>query len=88
MIRRLFWMLVGVSVGVWSTLRFQRRVRESAERYAPEQLARDAADRARSVRDDLRDAVSEGRRTMEASEAELRADFDLDSDEHPPSLTS
>jgi hypothetical protein len=70
--KRLFWLTVGISVGVYAVLRTQRSLRHRADRLRPESMAADLATALRELRVDLRKAVEEGRTAMVDREAELR----------------
>ena len=69
MFKRLFWLLVGFTLGLASSWAVTRRVRRVAERFAPT----DVVDR---WSDNMRSAVSEGRTAMRARETELNSSFD------------
>lgn len=79
--RRLFWMLVGIGLGVAAALQISKMLRRTTERYAPAAVA----GRARSAAGDLvgalaeraRLAIEEGRAEMRARERELRAELGL-----------
>ncbi len=73
MFKRLFWLMVGIAIGFGTSFWMYRLVRDTMERYAPEQVAENLASAARRMGDDLRDAVAEGRQAMREAEAELRA---------------
>lgn len=78
MLRRLFWLLVGVAVGVGTSFWIMRFIRETAARYTPERVSDDLADAVRGFGDDVRAAVAEGREAMREREAELRAELGRD----------
>jgi hypothetical protein len=67
--KRLFWLIVGFTLGIASSWAVTRRVRRIAERLAPA----DVVDR---WSDNVRSAVSEGRTAMRARETELNSSFD------------
>ncbi|HET9542523.1 MAG TPA: hypothetical protein VFP02_05560 [Acidimicrobiales bacterium] len=71
MIKRLFWLALGITVGVLTVLRTQRSLRRRADRLRPERMATDLADAIRALGVDLRKAVAEGRTAMSQREAEL-----------------
>ena len=71
MIKRLFWLTLGITVGVLAVLRTQRSLRRRADRLRPERMATDLADALRALGVDLRKAVAEGRTAMSQREAEL-----------------
>lgn len=88
--KRVFWSGVGYAAGLGSSIYVQRRVRHTVERYAPEQVRTDVADRSRRAAEkakdaviDLRTAAAEGVETMRQREQELRDEFVLD-EPHPP----
>jgi hypothetical protein len=67
--KRLFWLIVGFTLGIASSWAVTRRLRRIAERFAPA----DVVDR---WSDNVRDAVSEGRTAMRVRETELNSSFD------------
>lgn len=71
MTKRIFWLLLGITVGVMTVLRSQRALRRRADRLRPERMASDLADAVRAFGVDLRKAVAEGRSAMADREAEL-----------------
>jgi hypothetical protein len=80
--KRVFWSTVGYAAGLSTSVYVQRRVRRAVEYYTPEQVRRDvavigrqAADRARDVVIDLREAAAEGAEVMREREAELRSEY-------------
>ena len=75
MFKRLFWLTVGVIVGLGSSIWAQRRVRQAVNRLAPEQVRRQVSWSARTLLDDVRAAAAEGRTAMRDREASLRADL-------------
>ena len=64
--KRLVWFAAGAAAGVGGTAYAKRKAREAADRYRPVGLAKGAIGR-------VADAVREGRATMVAKEAELKA---------------
>jgi hypothetical protein len=70
-IKRLFWLLLGITVGVTVVLRSQRGLRRRADRLRPERMAGALAEALRALGVDLRKAVEEGRTAMVEREAEL-----------------
>ncbi len=74
MLRRLFWLLVGMGFGLGTSFWVMRFVKETVERYSPERASADLAAAVKGLGDDLRAAVAEGREAMREREAELRAD--------------
>ena len=73
MFKRLFWLTVGLAVGFGTSFRLMRAVRRTVERFTPERMTQDALAGARSLGDELRAALDEGRAAMRQREAELRA---------------
>ena len=74
MLRRLFWMFLGVGVGMGSSLWVTRRVKQVAARYTPERISSDMASSVRMLGRDVRLSIQDGREAMRQREAELRAD--------------
>jgi hypothetical protein len=70
-IKRIVWLLLGITVGVMAVLRTQRSLRRRADRLRPERMASDLAASLRAFGVDLRKAVAEGRSAMVEREAEL-----------------
>ncbi|MET0726671.1 MAG: hypothetical protein ABWZ76_00045 [Acidimicrobiales bacterium] len=79
MFRRLFWLVIGVGLGLGVSFWVMRFVRETAARYAPERVSADLAGAVKGLRSDLRAAVAEGRAAMRAREAEVRSDVERSS---------
>jgi len=69
MFKRLFWLVVGFTLGLGSSWAVTRRLRRIVQRVAPA----DVVDR---WGDNMRSAVSEGRRAMRTREVELKSSFD------------
>ena len=74
MLRRLFWLLVGMGFGFGASFWLMRFVKETVARYSPERVSSDLADAVRGLGVDVRSAIAEGREAMREREAELRAD--------------
>ena len=74
MLRRFFWLFLGVGVGMGSSLWVTRRVKQVAARYTPERISGDMATSVRTLGRDVRLSIQEGREAMLKREAELRAD--------------
>ena len=66
MLTRLTWFIAGTAVGLGGSVWARRKVRRTAERLAPVNLATTAIDA-------MKEAVREGRDAMRAREVELRA---------------
>lgn len=87
--RRTFWLGIGYSIGLGTSIYVQRRVRRTVDRYAPEQVRQDVVaksrvvtDRARDVVIDLRDAAQEGVDAMRREKIDLLAEFAADEEFH------
>lgn len=63
---------MGAAVGFGGSVWAQRRVKRTVERYLPDRMGADVAQRARYLAADVRDALDEGRDAMRAREEELR----------------
>jgi len=74
-LKRLFWLTLGLGVGFGTSFRLMRAVRRTVERFAPERVTSDAVAGARSVGAELKAALDEGRAAMRDREAELRAEI-------------
>lgn len=72
MLRRLFWLLIGMGFGMGSSFWVMRRVRETVARYALERVSADLSNAVKGLGTDLKVAVAEGREAMRAREAQLR----------------
>ena len=72
MFKRLFWLSVGLGMGLGVSFWLTRVVRQTAARYSPERLGEDLAGAVRGLSTDLRAAVREGREAMRDRESELR----------------
>jgi len=66
MLTRITWFMAGTAVGLGGSVWARRKVRRTAEKLAPLNLASTAFDA-------MREAVREGRDAMRAKEVELRA---------------
>lgn len=83
--KRTFWAATGYTLGLGTSWYVQKRVRRTVDRYAPEQVRADVADRSRQVAAkaknavvDIRDAANEGLGAMRAEKADLLAEFATD----------
>jgi hypothetical protein len=72
MIKRLFYLAVGMGMGFGLSLWLTRLVRSTIERYTPERVSADLAASLRRLGEDIRAAVADGREAMHEREAELR----------------
>jgi hypothetical protein len=75
-LRRLYWLCVGVGVGLGGSFWIRRFVRETAAKYAPERVSADLSNAIKGIGTDVRQAVADGRSAMHEREAELRADVE------------
>jgi hypothetical protein len=71
--RRAFWTLFGVGLGVAVGVGVMRWTRRTARQLAPSSLGQRAVDFAQDWRERLGDAIEVGRAAMAEREAELRA---------------
>ena len=76
MFKRLFWLLVGVTLGFGSSWWITRTVKQRLEQLLPQQMSANLAKKARTVGHDVRAAVADGRQAMHTQEAALRAQMD------------
>ena len=72
MIKRLFYLAVGMGMGFGLSLWLTRLVRSTIERYTPERVSADLSASVRRLGEDIRAAVADGREAMREREAELR----------------
>ena len=82
MIRRGFWVGVGIGVGATAAILASRWARKQADRVAPATIAREAKGGLLDLGKLVSESIAEGRQAMEARERELRGD--AGSDESPP----
>ncbi len=76
MFKRLFWLMVGMTIGFGTSIWLYRLVQETISRYTPERLVDDLSRAVRSLGTDLRTALEEGREATRETEAELRGRLD------------
>lgn len=72
MLKRLFWLAVGVGFGFGMSFWVTRTLREKVARYSPDSVSAGLSNAIRDLGRDLRAAVSEGAAAMRDREAELR----------------
>jgi len=77
MFKRLFWALIGIGLGAVIGMAVVRWAGQTKQRYAPPNLAREAAGRFAGLRDRVRDAIEAGAEEMVVREAELRSEIGL-----------
>ena len=75
MLRRLFWLTVGIAIGVGGSVWTMLRVRRTVERFSPSRVRAELGHSVRSIQSDLVAAIDEGRAQMRAREAQLRAEL-------------
>lgn len=75
MLKRAFFLTVGLGAGVALGVYAVRRVEDARRRMSPEALAAGAGARAGALGERVREALAVGRATAAAREAELRARF-------------
>jgi hypothetical protein len=73
--KRILWLIVGASFGFGVSFWLMRFLRETVERYRPEQVSSDLAGALSQFGRDLRAAVAEGREAMRETEERIRADL-------------
>ncbi|HEX9774959.1 MAG TPA: hypothetical protein VGB83_05195 [Actinomycetota bacterium] len=78
MIKRLFWLVVGVGAGAAVGIAVTRWTGKAAARYSPGGIASRASAAVAELGDRVRDALDAGREEMVVREAELRRDLHLD----------
>jgi hypothetical protein len=77
--KRLFWVAMGLGMGLGASFWLTRLLRQTAARYSPERLGGDLAGALRELGADLKAAVVEGREAMRERESELRERLGSDS---------
>ncbi len=75
--RRIFWSLVGIGIGVVVGAAVVRWSHQTKQRYAPPALAREAGSKLDQLRSRLVDAIAVGAGEMERREDELRHELGL-----------
>lgn len=73
MVKRLFWLTVGLAVGFGTSFRLMRVMRRTVDRFLPERVSQDVRNGVRSIGAEVRAALDEGRTARREREAELRA---------------
>ena len=88
MLKRLRWMVMGMSVGASASVWAQRKVKLLMKSYTPPEVAARAAKRGTEVAGrtagEVRTAFAEGKQAMRQREAELRHQVDLRQKQPPP----
>jgi hypothetical protein len=83
-IRRGFWVALGLGAGVTSAIIASRWARRQADRVAPATLAREAKGGILDLGKLVSESIAEGRQAMEDRERELRGEPPLDRPGDPP----
>ena len=79
MFKRLFWVAMGLGMGLGASFWITRLLRQTAARYSPERLGEDLVGALRALGADLKAAAAEGREAMRDRELELREGLAPDS---------
>jgi hypothetical protein len=74
-VRRMLWFTTGATAGFGGAMWIRRRVLRTVERYTPAHVQDEVSTSVRRLGSDVREALSEGRRTMAEREAELRSEL-------------
>jgi hypothetical protein len=74
--KRLFWLTIGASFGVGTTVWVGRTVKQTMNRLTPQRLSSDLVVTVRSKARDVKAALAEGRDAMHQQEAALRAQIE------------
>lgn len=75
MVKRIFWLTVGLLVGSGGSFWLMVKLRERVDRYRPERLQADVTGAVRGLRSDLRSAVADGRTAMHQREAAIHSEL-------------
>ena len=78
MLKRAKWMVVGYGLGATTSYFAARRLRRTAQKYAPTEVANRVGVTVGGTARQVQSAVSEGRDTMRGRETELRSAHDID----------
>jgi hypothetical protein len=75
-VKRVFWVALGLGAGATGAILASRWTRRQAQRVAPQSLAREAKGGLLDLSKLVSESIQEGKRAMEAREAELRSGTD------------
>ena len=84
MMRRGFWVALGLGVGATSAVIASRWARKQADRVAPTSLVREAKGGFLDLGKPVSESIAEGRQAMEARERELRGEVSASRRDDPP----
>jgi hypothetical protein len=84
MIRRGFWVALGLGAGATSAIIASRWARKQADRVAPAALAREAKGGLMDLGKLVSESIAEGRQAMEERERELRGEVPASRRGDPP----
>lgn len=82
MFKRVRWVAVGYGLGATTSYLAARRLRRTAQKYTPNQVANRVGATVGGTARSVQSAVSQGREAMRDREAELRASHHLTDDRH------
>ena len=80
MFKRVRWVAVGYGLGATTSYLAARRLRRTAQKYTPNEVANRVGATVGGTARQVQSAVSEGRAAMRAREATLRSTHRIDSD--------
>jgi hypothetical protein len=84
MMRRGFWVALGLGAGATSVVIASRWARKQADRVAPAALAREAKGGLLDLGKLVSESIAEGRKAMEERERELRGEASTARSDDPP----
>ena len=86
MVRRGFWVALGLGAGATGALIASKWARTQAGRVAPSTLAREAKGGLFDLGKLVSESIAEGRRAMEERERELRGEIPSSNRDEPPAV--
>lgn len=75
--KKIFWGLVGIGLGAVVGARAVQSVNRTKQKYAPQNVARQAGSKLEGLVARVKGAVADGREEMSRAEDELRADLGI-----------